>query len=129
MIPINIEGTKDTPAIVFSTEEGILSISGYSYPENPVEFYKPILDLVDEMSTNLATDKAFKINIQLTYFNSSSSKIFMDIFDRLEEMAKDHMKIEVNWFYDADNESIQEYGEDFKEGLDSLKFNIVEIES
>jgi hypothetical protein len=127
MLALNIEGTKDTPCIIFSPENMELSISGYSYPENPLEFYKPFLKIVNEA---LSSEKDnFTVLMKLVYFNSSTSKIFIDVFDQLEEAAKKGKKIEIKWIFIVGNDSIQEYGEDFKEGLEYVNFNIIEIPS
>ena len=60
------------------------------------------------------------------YFNSSTSKILMDIFDIFEEASESGKNIVVNWLYDSDNEAVQEYGEEFAEDFENLKFNLVE---
>jgi hypothetical protein len=64
------------------------------------------------------------INLEIIYFNSSSSKLFFDFFDLLEESNGDN-KIEINWFYDEDNESALEAGEDFKDDFENLEFNLI----
>jgi hypothetical protein len=64
--------------------------------------------------------------MEIIYFNSSSSKALMNFFDLLDEAVAAGRKIAVNWIYDAGNESALEYGEEFKEDLESLEFNLVE---
>jgi hypothetical protein len=63
--------------------------------------------------------------MEIIYFNSSSSKLFFDFFDLLEEASGNGKEIEVNWLYDGENESAEEAGEDFKEDFESLNFNLV----
>lgn len=41
--------------------------------------------------------------MEITYFNSSSSKLFFDMFDLLDENNNDELVI--NWIYDEENES------------------------
>ena len=48
MKPIIIEGTPKTPTIKFDVSEGIFEIKGRSIPENSVEFYKPLIDWLDD---------------------------------------------------------------------------------
>ena len=127
MLEKKIEGTKDTPAIIFSQEKKQLTMSGYSYPENPVEFYRPVIELIDNFLANIDEEKIFNITLQLSYFNSSSSKILIDIFDKLERIAMDGYTMNVNWMYRTGDESIEEYGSDFKEGLEYVNFNLIEI--
>ena len=53
--------------------------------------------------------------------------MLLDLFDRLEtEVVENQKNIVVNWIYDPENESALEYGEEFKEDLERLTFNLVE---
>jgi hypothetical protein len=64
-------------------------------------------------------------NMEIIYFNSSSSKLFFDLFDLLDENREENT-IEVNWIYDAENESAEEAGEDFRDDFEELTINLVE---
>jgi len=118
-----IKETKYTPKIVLDTN-GIISLTGKSYPENTFEFYEPMMKWIENYfqtdSIGMTT-----INIEITYFNSSSSKLFFDFFDLLEENSKDN-KIVINWIYDEENESAEEAGEDFIEDFEDLDINLVQ---
>ncbi|MBF0457324.1 MAG: DUF1987 domain-containing protein [Nitrospirae bacterium] len=120
-----IDATKSTPWIYFDQENNILEINGESYPENTSEFYEPLFKWLD-MRLGELHEESFTINIALKYFNSSSSKILMNLFERLEKYSERGKNIAVNWIYDKADESCLEYGEEFKEDLTTLKFNLVE---
>jgi len=64
------------------------------------------------------------VNMEIVYFNSSSSKLFFDLFDLLDEV-KDKYKITINWIYDEENESAEEAGEDFIEDFEDLDIKLV----
>jgi len=116
-----IEETKYTPAISLDVN-GTISMKGKSYPENTFEFYTPIMKWVEEY---LEEDgKKLVVNMEIIYFNSSSSKLFFDFFDLLEE-NKDKHTIEVNWIYDEENESAKEAGEDFIDDFEALSIQLV----
>ena len=117
-----IEETKYTPKIVLD-KNGIFSLIGKSYPENTFEFYAPMMDWLEEYFENSPAKKTI-VNMEIIYFNSSSSKLFFDFFDMLEENT-DKCDIEVNWIYDKDNESALEAGEDFIEDFEDLNINLV----
>jgi hypothetical protein len=118
---IMIEETKYTPAISLDVS-GTISMKGKSYPENTFEFYTPIMKWVEEY---LEEDgKKLVVNMEIVYFNSSSSKLFFDFFDLLEE-NKDKHTIEVNWIYDEANESAKEAGEDFIDDFEALSIQLV----
>jgi hypothetical protein len=118
-----IPATKYTPEINLDAEKGIIEIKGKSYPENTFEFYAPVMEWIEEYLECCAKDK-ITVNMEIIYFNSSSSKLFFDLFDLLDEV-KDRYDITVNWIYDEENESAEEAGEDFIEDFEGLNINLV----
>ena len=120
---LEIKETKYTPMISLDASTGVISMSGKSYPENTFDFYKPVMQWMETYFESNAKDKTI-INMEIIYFNSSSSKLFFDFFDLVEESNADNI-IEINWIYDEENESALEAGEDFKEDFESLTFNLV----
>jgi hypothetical protein len=120
-----IEATKYTPEIKLDAQKGFLSFSGKSYPENTFDFYQPMLNWINTYFTEEPQEKTV-IEMDIIYFNSSSSKLFFDLFDILEEAHEKGKKISVRWLYDAENENALEAGEDFKEDFESLDFNLIE---
>lgn len=121
---LNIVTTQYTPEISLDAQTGIISMVGKSYPENTFEFYKPVIEWLENYFDGNAKDKTV-VNMEIIYFNSSSSKLFFDFFDLLEEENEKH-NIEVNWIFDPENESAQEAGEDFNEDFEKLTINLVE---
>lgn len=119
---LEIKGTKTTPEIFFNSSSGKLSISGESYPENATEFFKPIFQWLDEYFKNPHAETVF--NFKMLYFNTSSSKAILDILDVLDEQYEKGIKISLNWYYETDDEDIQETGEEFTEGL-SLPYKLI----
>jgi len=120
-----IAKTEATPEIRFDYASGILELRGESYPENTADFYAPVFAWLRNFLAS-GNGLAATVNMEIIYFNSSSSKALMNIFDLLDEAVASGRKIVVNWIYDAGNESALEYGEEFKEDLESLEFNLVE---
>jgi len=123
MEDLHIEMTKYTPEIHLNASSGLMYISGKSYPENTFDFYKPVMEWMERYFEGDVQEKTI-INMEIIYFNSSSSKLFFDFFDLIEEV-NDKNNIEINWLYDEENESALEAGEDFKEDFESLNFNLV----
>ena len=120
-----IEKTEATPEIRFDYATGILELRGESYPENTAEFYAPVFEWLRKFLSS-GNGLTVTVNMEIIYFNSSSSKALMNFFDLLDEAVAAGRKIAVNWIYAAGNESALEYGEEFKEDLNSLEFNLVE---
>jgi hypothetical protein len=124
-----LKATKFTPEVNFDVVNNILELKGESYPENLPEFANPLFSRLDEYLAQLE-NQTFTVNLELLYFNSSSSKMLLNLFGRLEKEVVDNGKnIIVNWIYEADNDVAEEYGEEFQEDLKKLTFNLVQKES
>lgn len=121
---ISIEGTPKTPTIEFNPETGILLIKGRSIPENSIDFYKPIIEWLDEYA--IQPSAATEVLIQLEYFNTSSSKCILDVFKKLESIKKSGKEITIKWHYEPEDEDMLEAGEDYEAIID-LNFEMVEI--
>jgi hypothetical protein len=118
---LTIEETKYTPEIELKTD-GNFSIKGKSFPENTFEFYEPVMDWLYEYFQNPKPKTT--LNLEILYFNSSTSKLFFDLFDIFDE-NRNKTDITINWIYDKENESIEESGEDFIEDFENLNINLV----
>ena len=120
---LKIEATKYTPEINLDTN-GTVSMVGKSYPENTFEFYAPVMEWLENYFED-SPAATTTVNMEIIYFNSSSSKLFFDFFDLLEENSSDN-NIEINWIYDEENESAEEAGEDFIEDFEDLNIKLVQ---
>lgn len=117
-----IEGSKTKANINFNATTGILEIGGESYPENALEFFRPVYDWLENYFNEYSGEIVF--NFKMVYFNTSSSKAILDILDLIESHHKNNGKISINWYYESDDEDIQESGEEFGEGL-TVNYNII----
>jgi hypothetical protein len=120
-----IEATKSSPYVHFDASAGLLEIRGKSYPENAAKFFAPIFSWLKEFLSN-AEVQLVTVDMEMIYFNSSSSKALMNVFEILEEAASSGKHVVVNWLYHEDNDTILEAGEEFKDEVSSLRFNLVE---
>lgn len=121
-----IEPTKSSPFVSFDPASGILEIKGESYPENAAKFYAPVFDWLESYLAS-PSDRRIEVNLEIVYFNSSSSKVFMNLLEVLKQAASRGQDIVVNWRYHEENEVALECGEEFMEDLEGLAFNLVEI--
>lgn len=119
-----IEKTQSTPYICFCQSTNELTIEGESFPENSAKFYAPVLEWLKEYLSALQSE-AVTVRFEIVYFNSSTSKIFMTIFDLLEAEVENGRNVSVCWLCDPENETAIECGEEFKEDLECLPFEIV----
>lgn len=124
MEPISIAGTPKTPTVLFDAGKGKIEVKGRSIPENSIEFYKPLVDWLEAYLSNPA--ELTEVNIQLEYFNTSSSKCILDVFKKLEAIYKSGNEVVINWFYEEDDEDMLEAGEDYQ-SIIRIPFKMVEI--
>lgn len=121
---LNIEKTKSSPKILLDDNTKELFIEGQSFPENAYAFYQPLLDTLNNY---FKTNNELSIKLRLVYINTSSYKIILDIMDLLEDSHNNGAIINIQWYYDPDNDVAMETGEEIKEDL-SLNFELIEEE-
>ncbi len=120
---LKIEKTKYTLDIEFNGSTGVLDMSGSSYPENAIDFYKPIISWIETFIAEVG--KPITLNFKLNYLNTSSTKCILDIFEILEEYNESN-EVTVNWYYEEDDEDILETGEEMGEDID-IPMNFIPI--
>ncbi|OEC32830.1 Fe-S oxidoreductase [Pseudomonas sp. 21C1] len=116
------EATPTSPEVDFKFDSHQLAIRGESYPENAAAFYAPITQQLRSYLASLQ-DTTVTVDIALAYFNSSSTKMLFSIFDALDESAKQGNTIRVNWYFDEEDETIFEFGEELKADFEAIEFN------
>ena len=116
METIKIQGTEDTPKIILDAENEIMEISGRSLPEDVSSFYEPVLNWLNEYAENPKKKTIF--NFKLTYFNTASSKLLLDILMKLEEMHEKGLDVLIRWHYPEDDEDMAEAGEEYADIVD-----------
>ena len=109
---LELKGTEDTPYVKLDKEEGNFIISGRSLPEDSAEFFKDVLDWLDDYAKN--PNKSTNFIFKLEYFNTASSKKILDVLSKLEDIPQ----IAVSWYYYEDDEDMLEAGEEFSEIID-----------
>ena len=116
-------GTR-TPEVSFRFSAGELSLAGESYPEDVTKFYRPLIDALDAFVA--ARPERVTLDLALVYFNSSSAKALTMIMERVDRVAAQGARAHVHWFYDPEDETMQELGEEFGEDLEHASFELSE---
>ncbi len=123
----SINGTSNTPDINFDLQKGELTIFGRSIPENSIEFYNPLFAALDKYLADPNPKNATILNIQLEYYNSSSSACLLSVFKKLEKYNKGKgSPVTINWIYEENDEDILAAGKNF-EGMVDLPFKMISI--
>ncbi len=125
MTNILLDGSPKTPTVHFDGDTGVLELRGRSIPENSIEFYKPLIDWIDQYARNPKPQT--QLRVQLEYFNTSSSKCILDLFKKLENVRSSGNEVQVLWHYETDDEDMLEAGEDYQ-AIISLPFKMIQVE-
>ena len=88
-----------------------------------MEFYNPVFSALDVYLATLGTGSC-RFDFVLIYLNSSSAKAVMTLMDKLDAAAAKGASVDVYWFYDEEDDTMQELGEEFGEDLESAKFHL-----
>lgn len=118
-----IQATAHTPLIKF--ENGILSISGRSIPEDSISFFEPLFKSIAEYSKDPLPHT--EVNLMLEYSNSSTNRALMSIFELLKEVYRKGFSVTVNWYYLFDDKEMFDLGSDFKDII-NLPVALIEVE-
>lgn len=126
MNPLIIESSIETPEIVLDKKTNTFMFKGKSLPENPITFYSPVLEWLENYSNDPNPDT--QVNFMMVYFNTSSSKIILDILKRFEMIKKSGHNVTVNWCFREDDEEMLEAGEIYSERV-NIPFNLIPDEN
>jgi hypothetical protein len=122
---IYLEGSAKTPEVKFDSTIGVLELKGRSIPENSIEFYKPLNDWIESYGTTPCGETI--VDIKLEYFNTSSSKCILDLFKKLEQINGKGTEVKINWYFEEEDEDMEEAGEDYQ-AIIKLPFKMIEVE-
>jgi hypothetical protein len=123
MQKLHIPPTRNTPEIILDPEINLFVMRGHSSPEDVRGLYYPVIewlrifvdDVIDGEYTRYNHENPVKLQIDLTYFNSSSAKFIFDILSELRRLNKGNRAFVAEWYYDEDDPDIKEAGEEFQE--------------
>jgi hypothetical protein len=112
---------KKTPQLLLDNKKGLIEMKGSSIMEDATAFYDPLMRWLYEYVSNA---KDTVVNIDLEYFNTSSAKILLIFFRTLSTIQKSGCNLEVNWYFDEDDDEIIESGTNFAI-MSKIKFNFI----
>lgn len=121
---LEIEGSHKNffiPNINFNAKTGICEISGESFLEDTVEFYKQVIEWIERYIQEIKGPIAFIV--KLSYFNTSTSRSLLDILNLLKDYEDEGGEVVVNWHFDENDVDMEEDIDDYiiDTGLDINK--------
>jgi hypothetical protein len=119
---VEIQESERTPKILMDKHQGFIKFSGRSLPDNAKAFYEPLLTWIEKYVQS-ACDKT-TVLFDLEYFNSSASKMILQIIKTLKELKSQGKELKIDWYYMEDDEDMFDAGKTF-EDLTDLKFEYI----
>ena len=119
-----LEPSQITPFVKIDAEQGVVVMKGQSSLERSLMFYHPLIKQIYDAFHQ--TGKELKVDMSFRYFNTSSSKCFLDLFRALKKIEQSGSKVSVNWYYERNDSEMKQMGEDYADLVD-LSFNYIEI--
>jgi Ran GTPase-activating protein (RanGAP) involved in mRNA processing and transport len=118
------ESSKRTPRILL--EPGRIFIMGRSIPDNPGEFFRPVLEWISLFAKE--NSEVTEIDLGFEYINTSSTKWIFTIVKELAEMKDIETKAKVTWYYEHGDDDLCELGFILRSLVD-CPFLVVEVKS
>jgi len=119
-----VEKTQSTPEVKLDKDNGTMEFSGRSLPENVKEFYNPIIEWIDNYLKE--PQDSTKVVFNFEYFNTASSKMILDIIEKLKDLH-DNTNLSVDWYYIEEDDDMLEAGEDYSD-ITEIPFNYISYE-
>jgi hypothetical protein len=117
---LHIKATNSSPEIFLSPQKNSFFIRGKSSPEDVRALYYPVIewikifidDILEGEYKDFNSGNPFKLQIDLSYFNSSSAKFLYDILQELKRLFSSGIPVVVEWFYEEGDTDMLEAGND-----------------
>lgn len=120
-----IESSSWTPEVFFNIDDNKLCFVGRSFPEDASSFYDPIITWLENNIQEFVS--GFTLEIQLEYFNTSSSKYLLKMFRFLEQYKASHdVPVKIRWMYFDNDDEMKDFGLEYQQFV-SVPFEFVEI--
>ncbi len=124
---ISIPAGERSPEIAFDFEANTFIIRGESYPEDVNAFYGPVMEQF-EAHLGALEGSSLQFTFELIYFNSSTAKILIGLFEALDAAAETGNDVSVCWICEEDDDNMEEMGQEFGEDLVHAKFELKKIQ-
>jgi hypothetical protein len=105
---VHILPTLKSPEFLFNSD-GFIKINGRGLIMNETKIPEKIMNWTDSYLKNPA--KTTLVIIAFEYLNSFSTIILVSLLRKLSQVTKQGKKLDIHWYYEADDIDILERGE------------------
>ncbi|MFP3860435.1 MAG: DUF1987 domain-containing protein [Bacteroidales bacterium] len=119
---VEIKESERTPKVYMDKNQGIIKFSGRAMPDNAKTYFGPLVEWIEKYVQE-PQDKTH-VSFDLEYFNSSASKMILQIFKTLSKIEHKNKELKIEWYYMEDDDDMLESGKTFEE-LSDLNFEYI----
>jgi hypothetical protein len=117
-----IEANGDTtPAVTLDQAKGVFEVTGWSHPEDAINFYAPVFEWMNKYAENPNKETIF--NFRFQYYNTASAKQIFRLISLIEEVGK-KSKASIKWHYESDDSDMLSSGERFSK-MSTVPFEFI----
>ena len=120
---MEIHAHSNKPYVKLDKENCIITFKGKSYPEHPSTFYDPIVEELNKCSEHMEGE-IITINLALEIMNSVSTKYIYNIINSINKSSKE---LNINWYYEEDDEDMKEEGHLFENAFKKANFKLIGV--
>jgi hypothetical protein len=118
MIPkLHIPETRSTPEIHFDEANGIYLIRGRSIPPDASSHFHPLDKWVENL-LRVGTSQPITLKIRLEHLNTGTIRSLLTIFSKLLRIREKGTQVNIEWYYNEDDEDLIDKGEEMSLILD-----------
>ena len=121
---LHIARTETSPCIDLDLDHGVIEFTGRSLPANSELFYSRVYRWLDDYLKR--PRPATTVSMKMDYLDTSSSKHFYNIFDRLNTVSERGHQVKVLWHFETGDEEMAETGKDY-ERFFHIDFDFIEV--
>jgi hypothetical protein len=121
---MHIKAGKDTPSIYLSMDAYKIEIKGECYALKIKEIFQPVFNWIDTELIKLNNEMIWMFEINS--INSESTRIIVELINKLNRYHDDGIKSKIIWKYDNCNDHIYDKGVDFSE-ISLNRFELFQI--
>lgn len=120
VMAVQINQTSKTPFVHLCSDNARFIMEGVILPEDAVDFFTPIASYISSYLRDPKPES--EILCKLEYFNTSSSRMLFTLFKSFND-ASHTTKTRVLWFYDEEDDALEEVADEFQEILPNIIFD------
>lgn len=113
---VQIEATDRSPNVVLNAKENKIEIEGGSIMVQPNSFFEPVFYWLEKIKHK--NPDTFEIHMNLSFFNTSTSKVILKIFHKILELEKTGFTAKFFWYSDINDKEMKEAGELYSSIID-----------